>query len=119
VRRPALIALLAAGLLLAGCGSDDSGSGGAINRKPPRDPQCGRTEETQRCEFEIDLYCQYAAVSRAQLESCEDRVTWGEIKRLDTNAARFARLELDKCLADAGPFCHASAAEPDYGDYGY
>jgi hypothetical protein len=41
----------------------------------------------------------------------------GPVQYPDTNAARFARGELEKCLADAGPFCHASAAEPDYDYY--
>ena len=65
MRRLALIVLLAAGLVLVGCETDDPGSGGPVNRKPPRDPQCGRAdfEDSQRCEFQIGLYCQYATCS--------------------------------------------------------
>lgn len=115
---PLLALMLAAGLLLAGCEDDNGGGGGGKKgglRTVKQGPnQCGRSVESQKCE--IDLYCQYGAVSRAQLEGCEDNVKWGQFKFSNTNAARFARLELDKCLADAGPFCHASAAEPDY-DY--
>lgn len=91
------------------------------------DPQCGHYDKTiradidseggfDRCQFEIQRYCEYGAVSETQLNGCERNVRWGEIKASDTNAARFARLTIDKCLADAGPFC-APLPEPDY-DYG-
>jgi hypothetical protein len=54
---------------------------------------------------EVSDYCAYGAVSQAQLDGCVDHVGTDDIDRLDTNAARYARGELDKCLADAGPFC--------------
>jgi hypothetical protein len=117
VKWAALALLVVLGLLLSGCESDDGPDYGGGSKKGKPDPQCGRADY-QRCEFEIGLYCQYGSVSRAQLNSCERRVRWGEFKNLNTNAARFARFELDKCLADAGPFCHASAVEPDYDYYG-
>jgi hypothetical protein len=50
-------------------------------------------------------YCQYGAVSRSQLYGCLDHVTDDQINRLDTDAARFARGQLNSCLADAGPYC--------------
>jgi hypothetical protein len=30
------------------------------------------------------------------------------VKRLDTNAARFAPLDLSECLDDSGPFCEST-----------
>jgi hypothetical protein len=50
-------------------------------------------------------YCSYGAVSEAQLEGCVDHVTPEVVEGYDTNAGRYARRELDACLADAGPFC--------------
>jgi hypothetical protein len=54
---------------------------------------------------EIAVYCQYGGVSVAQLRGCYMHVHIGEIEGRDTNAARWARGELDECLADAGPYC--------------
>lgn len=43
--------------------------------------------------------------SQAQLGGCLDHVEWDDIRDSDSNAARFARGEIDDCLSDAGPFC--------------
>jgi hypothetical protein len=95
-------------------------------QKGKPDPQCGYYENTLRassdaengydaCHAEIDLYCSYGAVSRAQLNECQDNVTWGQIKSLNTNAANYARSGgTDQCGADSGPFCRT--VQPDY-DY--
>lgn len=81
--RPPLAVL--AVIVIAGCGSgSDSGSGSG-------DP--------------VADYCAYGAVSRAQLQGCEDHVTTEDIDALDTNAARYSRGEIDACRWDAGPFC--------------
>lgn len=53
----------------------------------------------------VARYCEYGAVSEAQLEGCEEHVTEAEVNALDTNAARYARGELAECRSDAGPFC--------------
>lgn len=53
----------------------------------------------------IERYCSYGAVSRPQLRGCIEHVTPDDVARLRTNAARYARGQLDRCLADAGPFC--------------
>ena len=50
-------------------------------------------------------YCAYGAVSEAQLEGCETHVDEATVDSYDTNAAQYARGELDECLQDAGPFC--------------
>jgi hypothetical protein len=50
-------------------------------------------------------FCEYGATSRGQIERCLDDVNSEDIDRLDTPAARFARGEITKCGADAGPFC--------------
>jgi hypothetical protein len=91
-------------------------------RKGKPDPQCGyyspsptydESAPYDECHGQIDLYCQYGAVSRAQLDECQANVTWGQIKSLDTNAANYARdAGLDKCGADSGPFC--KTVQPDY-----
>jgi hypothetical protein len=55
-----------------------------------------------------------------KLAGCLDHVTDGQINRLQTDAARFARGDLWQCLSDAGPFCanrlarmEADENEPD------
>lgn len=53
----------------------------------------------------IRAYCQYGAVSDAQLEHCMTHVGTDYINGLDTQAARFARGENSDCLEDSGPFC--------------
>jgi len=53
----------------------------------------------------ITYYCSYGAVSQAQLAECEEHVSSSSINLLHTNAARFARGELEECLEDSGPFC--------------
>lgn len=50
-------------------------------------------------------YCAYGAISETQRQGCVDHVTQDRVEALKTNAARYARGELDRCLADAGPFC--------------
>jgi hypothetical protein len=50
-------------------------------------------------------YCSYGAVSEAQLEGCVEHVTPEVVENYNTNAARYAKGELNACLADAGPFC--------------
>lgn len=53
----------------------------------------------------IERYCSSGAVSRARLRGCVEHATPADVARLRTNAASYARGELDRCLADAGPFC--------------
>ena len=50
-------------------------------------------------------YCEYGAVSSAELQGCLNHVSDAAIYRLQTDAAQFARGELTQCLADAGPYC--------------
>jgi hypothetical protein len=112
VRRAGLIGLVALVLALVGCDTGSSlESNGGLFGKPHRDRQCGvlRSEDDAgRCFLAIKLHCGYGAVSRAQLDHCEKSVTLGQIKRLDTSAARFSRLDMSRCLADAGPFCRST-----------
>jgi hypothetical protein len=96
-------------------------------RKGKPDPQCGYYYRSRsytyqayddsppydECKSEIALYCAYGSVSDAQRRECEKHVTWGQIKRLNTNAANYARSGgTEKCGADSGPFCRT--VEPDY-----
>lgn len=60
-------------------------------------------------------YCSYGSVSEAQRQGCEERVDVSAIRRLDTSAARFARGELNDCLADSGPFCQTAVGARDAG----
>jgi hypothetical protein len=55
-------------------------------------------------------YCHYGTVSKAQFEGCMRHADRENISRLNTNAARFdaarfARRDLEECLADSGPMC--------------
>jgi hypothetical protein len=53
-------------------------------------------------------YCHYGSVSKAQFEGCMRHADGDAIYRLDTNAAQFARRDLEECRADAGPMCEAA-----------
>lgn len=53
----------------------------------------------------VEAYCSYGAVSQEQLDGCVSHVTEEVVDGYDTNAARYARGEIDDCRADAGPFC--------------
>ena len=53
----------------------------------------------------IANYCAYGATSADQLEGCYFHVHIGEIEGRDTNAAEWARGDLDECLSDSGPYC--------------
>jgi hypothetical protein len=69
---------------------------------------CGETELGTRTEPNlIGEYCAYDAMSTEMLVECIDHSRRRHILRVDTNAARYARGELDRCLGDAGPFCVA------------
>jgi len=50
-------------------------------------------------------YCRYGSGSRAEFKACTREVRAEDVKRRSNNAARYAREELNVCLADAGPFC--------------
>ena len=58
----------------------------------------------------VDDYCSYGATSVPQYRGCVDHVSREDVEAIDSNAARYARGEIDECLADAGPQC--SAREP-------
>jgi hypothetical protein len=60
---------------------------------------------SERSAGKLRKYCEYGAVSKAQLAGCLDHVTDSQINRLQTDAAQFARGQLWTCLSDAGPFC--------------
>jgi hypothetical protein len=91
-----LIALLAVVLLLVGCDSGYSGGGGSGGG--------GHGGDTSNIDY-VARYCKYGAVSRAQLNECERNVGVRYVDSLGTNAARFARGQLSRCLGDSGPFC--------------
>ena len=61
---------------------------------------------------QVAHYCQYGSVSRSQYEGCIDHVSYGDVQDSDSNAARYARDELDECLEDAGPMCSDADTEP-------
>jgi hypothetical protein len=78
---------------------------------PDQDP-CRNTNDPESCSLEVELYCRYGAESLRQQADCEDAVTWDQVKQSGTNAARYARLELTECLADAGPLCRPLEQAP-------
>ena len=87
--------LLVAVVLLGGCSSSTSGV------------------SSEDLPSMVDRYCMYGAESEAQLEGCKKHVTVQEVRRLETNAAYFAKGELHECLPDSGPFCSLEEAYPD------
>lgn len=60
---------------------------------------CGTADD------QVARYCEYGSASEAQLKGCIEHVDRGSIDRRSSNAARYARGELEACLSDAGPFC--------------
>jgi hypothetical protein len=53
----------------------------------------------------VTAYCRYGAVSQAQLDGCIDHVTEADVRSRQTHASQYAFGDLDRCLADSGPFC--------------
>jgi hypothetical protein len=53
----------------------------------------------------VGKFCSYGAVSTAQLMACAEKVRPREVLESETNAARYARGELERCLPDSGLFC--------------
>lgn len=69
-----------------------------LNRRSPADAEIAGIKT-------ITAYCQYGSISMKQMEGCYFNVHLEEIEDRGTNAARWAREELDECLDDAGPYC--------------
>ena len=53
----------------------------------------------------VDDFCAYGATSRPELQRCVYRTAPNDLRGFDTNAGRYGRGELDRCLSDAGPLC--------------
>jgi hypothetical protein len=49
-------------------------------------------------------YCAYSAESQAQIDECLSKINSGDVDKLDTPAARFARGEID-CGPGSGSLC--------------
>ena len=49
--------------------------------------------------------CRYGSVSRAEFKGCINHVSAEDVISRSTNAARYAKGELNVCLAGAAPFC--------------
>lgn len=56
---------------------------------------------------QVTRYCNYAAQSEAEFQPCLDEHRDRAFLDDDTNPARYARGDLDRCLDDAGPRCTA------------
>jgi hypothetical protein len=54
----------------------------------------------------VTRYCEYGAISEAQLNGCKDHVDADYVRSHHTNAARYGQGVLTDCLADSGPFCN-------------
>jgi len=80
-------------------------------RPDPLQPAVSKEDQVKAGVKLIATYCEYGAVSRAQLEGCYFHVHVDEIEGRDTNAADWARGDLEECLADAGPFCGVAYRE--------
>jgi hypothetical protein len=66
----------------------------------------GLDDDSEREERDlVGKYCSYGAVSTAQLMACAENVRPREVLESETNAARYARGELDRCLPDSSLFC--------------
>lgn len=59
-------------------------------------------------------YCRYGVVSEAQFEGCMRHASRATVARSGSNAARFARGEIEDCRPDAGPFCAQAVAYHGY-----
>lgn len=54
---------------------------------------------------EVTRYCTYKARGDEQFDDCIRRTDFRVVRREDSNAGRYGRSELTRCLADAGPRC--------------
>lgn len=54
---------------------------------------------------EVTRYCTYRVRGDGQFDDCVRRTDFRVVRREDSNAARYGRGELTRCLADAGPRC--------------
>jgi hypothetical protein len=54
---------------------------------------------------EVTRYCTYKVRNDGQFDDCVRRTDFRVVRREDSNAARYGRAELTRCLADAGPRC--------------
>ena len=78
-------------LLIATAGFSGCGSGG---------------ERSQQEDAALTyLSCQYSARSTQAARACVLHTDADDVAASDSNAARWARGELSKCEADAGPLC--------------
>lgn len=68
---------------------------------PPRDVSAGAPGGRN----EVTRYCVYSAPTIDDFDDCVRTTQSNTIRALDTNAGRYARGELTRCLADAGPRC--------------
>ncbi|MGX6447013.1 hypothetical protein ACVU7I_02920 [Patulibacter sp. S7RM1-6] len=68
----------------------------------PPDPGAG--EAQQDLEI-VTRYCTYSARTFGGYDDCLRGTDRRVVEREDTNAGRYARGELTRCLADAGPRC--------------
>lgn len=83
-----LVTLGCCAVLSAGCELQGSGDGPELEERDL-----------------VGDYCSYGAASTAQLVACAERVRPRQVLDSATNAGRYARGELDRCLADSGLFC--------------
>lgn len=68
---------------------------------PERDVSAG----AQDGRNQVTRYCTYSAPTIDDFDDCVRTTQANTIRALDTNAGRYARGEITRCLADAGPRC--------------
>jgi hypothetical protein len=68
---------------------------------PPDTSQQG----VQDSRNEVTRYCTYKARNDGQYDDCLRRTDPRVVRREQSNAARYARADLTRCLPDAGPRC--------------
>jgi hypothetical protein len=64
-----------------------------------------RSAQASTGHNEVTRYCVYQARNDGQYDDCLRRTDYRVVRREDSNAARYARGEITRCLPDAGPRC--------------
>lgn len=77
---------------------------GSLSSGPPTtEPDTGGGSSSGLAQ--VTRYCNYTAQTEADFEPCLDRNRDRGFLKTNTNAARYARGDIDECLSDAGPRC--------------
>jgi len=95
--------VLAAALAVAACGGDGGSSTGTASNA-----QTGTVRDVGL----VPAYCLYRSDTKAQMLACEAQTEAAHVQSTDSDAARWARGELQSCGKTAGELCRYYRGAP-------